>query len=148
MSTKAAQVETIWSCVSENRIRRLSCSHSKDKILFFFSSEQSERVWRNSVSTGISSSFLSWHVWKFWSRGIRSVQLQQRHLESELPGSQTAGPACSLRAALRCQQVKDKDGPRVTDWESRWFEVVVTFKLTSARKACHILMDLLGEYLI
>ena len=46
----------------------------------------------------------------------------------------------------RCHTIADKLGSRVTDWESRWYNAVYTYKLTSARQGCHILMDLLAEY--
>ena len=46
----------------------------------------------------------------------------------------------------RCHALKEKLGSRVTDWESKWYDAVTTFKSTSARKACHVLMDLLAEY--
>ena len=46
----------------------------------------------------------------------------------------------------KCHQLADKLGSRVTDWESRWYNAVYTFKTISCRQGCHILMDLLAEY--
>ncbi|XP_075248284.1 tetratricopeptide repeat protein 38-like [Convolutriloba macropyga] len=46
----------------------------------------------------------------------------------------------------KCDEIYNKLGDKVTDWEKRWYNAVCTIRNESARKGCKILIDMLSLY--